>query len=603
MEIYIKGLTKAYGERELFGDVNVHIGTGERCALVGRNGSGKSTLIKILAGQEAYDAGEIATPKGCRIGTLAQHQKFTQKTLVDEAALGLQEDVCYETYRVERLLSGLGFTKEDFEAPPESFSGGYQLRLALTKVLAGEPNLLLLDEPTNYLDIVSIRWLEQFLKNWEGQMIFVSHDRSFVNAVCTHVLGIKRSQIFKNKGSLQDYEEQLLVKEETHENRRLNLEKKKAHMQAFVDRFGAKATKAAQAQSRMKALSKMETLDALQEENTLDFSFTYKPIVSKHLMKVDAISFAYDPQEPLIEKTSLELNRQERLAIIGKNGRGKSTLLRLLLGELQPQSGSIQRNGSLSVAYFGQTHIDRLDSSLTIEGALMEAFPDVPYGRIRAACGAMLFSGDDAKKPISVLSGGERSRVLLAQILLTPANLLLLDEPTHHLDMESVQALMSAIQRFEGAVILVTHDESVLEALKPEKLVVCRQSQQRVFWGDYSAFLQSGGWDEASKVSSATTPNRSRQNRKERALQVQERSRKLRPIRQKLQSTEADIQALEARIQDIEQQLHNPSGLDHATLYDLSHEHGQASQRLEHLYADLDALGAQETEILEAYPS
>lgn len=599
MEIYVKQLTKAYGERVLFDEVNIHLGSGERCALVGRNGSGKSTLLKILSDQMGYDGGEIVTPRGCRIGTLAQHQQFLEKTLLDEAITGLQEEVRHESYRVERLLMGLGFTKEDFSAPPESFSGGYQLRLALVKVLAGEPNLLLLDEPTNYLDIVSIRWLERFLKGWPGEMIFVSHDRSFVNAVCTHILGIRRSQVFKNRGNLEAYESLMQVKEETHENRRIGLEKKKAHMQAFVDRFGAKATKAGQAQSRMKAIEKMETLESLKTEASLDFSFTYKATASRRLIEATDVSFAYIPEEPLIQEVSLEVTSQERLAIIGKNGRGKSTLLRLLLGEIKPQSGKIQTTGSMQIAYFGQTHIDRLDNTMTIEGCLQDAFPSIPYGRIRAACGSMLFSGDDAKKRISVLSGGERSRVLLAKILLTPANVLLLDEPTHHLDMESVEALMVAIQKFEGAVVLVSHDESVLNAMKPKKLVVCKESRQTVFHGSYEAFLDSGGWEEG-EAAAAPTPTRTREDRKIRGNPIQERGRLLKPIRQKLEALEAQIKETEERIKSIESSLATPEKLSHSDLHALSHEHATLSERLNTLYGQLDIFSKEEAELLAA---
>ncbi len=601
MEIQVKALTKGYGQRVLFSDVNFCIGDGERCALVGLNGSGKSTFLKILSGEESYDSGSIVIPQNCRIGSLAQHRIFTGATLVDEAVLGLPEELRDETYRVERLLSGLGFDKSAFSAPPGSFSSGFQLRLSLCKALAGEPHLLILDEPTNYLDILSIRWLEGFLKKWDGQIVFVSHDRSFVNAVCTHVLGIKHGQIRKNKGSLEDYGTFVTAQEQTHENRRINLEKKKAHMMAFVERFGAKASKAAQAQSRMKAVEKLETIEALSSENTLDFDFTYKTIPGRQMINAKSIDFAYHPETPLIQNLNLEVLSGERLAIIGKNGQGKSTLLRVLLGELRFQKGEIKKAPPVTIAYFGQSHIDQLDLSLTVEQTLVEAFPHVAYGRIRAVCGAMLFSGDDVKKRVQVLSGGERSRVLLAKIILTPANLLLLDEPTHHLDMESIEALMDAIKRFQGSVMLVSHDESVLKTFGAEKLIVCQKSSQSVFWGSYDAFVAKNGWQDNAEDPSGPSRSNSKDDRKGRAQQVQERSRALRPIREKLAANEEQITTLEDRIRAIEKILETPEILPHHELCTLSEEHKCSNDALNACYDVLAALAQEEADVLAQY--
>ena len=494
--LQVDNISKAYGDRYLFSDVSFHISGRERCAVAGRNGSGKSTLLRILEGSEIADSGEIRFPKGLRIGSLPQHIRFTEPTLIEEAVLGLRPEERDLQYKVEIILEGLGFTDEDFLKAPESFSGGYQLRLALCKVLAGEPDLLLLDEPTNYLDILAIRWLEDFLLDWHGQILFISHDRSFVNRVCTHVIGIKRGQAKKVKGNLENYNEMIRIQEETHERTRENIDKKKKRMMSFVERFGAKATKAAQAKSRLKAIEKLETMEALQEEQSLAFRFNYKRNQSKRILGASDLHFSFDPQTKLIHDVEFDIGNGQRLAIIGKNGSGKSTLLRLLLGEIQPQQGEIFLGANTEAAYFGQTNIDRLNSAHTIEEELIAAFPDTPYGKIRSACGAMLFSGDDAKKSISVLSGGERSRVLLAKILLTPANLLLLDEPTHHLDVESVDAMMNAIAHFSGSVVLVTHDEDVLHKLNPHKMIICHQGGQEVFLGNYEQFLEKRGWTE-----------------------------------------------------------------------------------------------------------
>lgn len=494
--LQIDRVSKSYGARALFSDASFHIGKRDRCALAGRNGSGKSTLLKIIAGEETVDEGSVSMPKGHRIGALPQHIRFTEFTLIEEAVLGLPVEERHCQYKVEIILEGLGFSDQDFEKPPESFSGGYQLRLALCKVLAGEPDLLILDEPTNYLDILAIRWLETFLRAWPGQILFVSHDRTFVNRVATHVIGIKRGQVKKVKGNLDAYNEMITIHEETYERRRENVEKKKKHMMSFVDRFGAKSTKAAQAQSRLRAIEKMETLEVLQEENDLAFKFNYKKIHSKRILTTKKLHFSYLASIPLIQNVHLEIENGERLAIIGKNGSGKSTLLRLLLKELIPNQGEVTLGPNTELAYFGQTNIDRLNGKHTIEEELSAAFPEVPYGQICRVCGAMLFSGDDIKKKISILSGGERSRVLLAKILLTPANLLLLDEPTHHLDVESVAALMHAINHFPGSVVLVSHDEDVLKKLNPHKLIICHKKRQEHFLGNYQLFLETKGWEE-----------------------------------------------------------------------------------------------------------
>ncbi len=496
--VQVDRISKSYGDRLLFADVTFSIGRRERIVIAGRNGSGKSTLIRIMTGEETHDSGELRLPKGLRIGSLPQHLRFTEKTLIEEAVLGLPPEERELQYKVEIILEGLGFSDADFLKPPHSFSGGYQLRLALCKVLAADPDLLLLDEPTNYLDILAIRWLEKFLLDWRGELVLISHDRTFVNKVCTHVVGLKRGKAKKVKGNLKDYYEMIQIQEETYEKRREKIDKKKKHMMSFVERFGAKATKAAQAQSRVKAIEKLGEMEALQDEQSLLFRFNYRRNQSKKVLDCKQLSFSFNPKKELIRNLGFELGNQERIAIIGKNGSGKSTILRLIAGELTPTAGDVVLGGNTELGYFGQTNIERLNGENRIEEELTQAFPSAPYAQVRAACGAMLFSGDDAKKPISVLSGGECSRVLLAKILLTPSNLLLLDEPTHHLDVESVEALMEAISHFEGSVVLVTHDEDVLHRYNPHKLIVCHDQHQQFFLGNYGEFLDTQGWEEES---------------------------------------------------------------------------------------------------------
>lgn len=496
--IQVDGLTLAYQGEPLFEEASFSIQPGERCAFVGRNGAGKSSLFRLLIGKETPDKGTIAKRKNYIIGILDQHIVFTRSTLIEEAALGLRPDEQECIYKAESILFGLGFNEEDFNRSPQEFSGGYQLRLHLAKVLLAEPDCLLLDEPTNYLDIVSIRWFTKFLNEWKGEFILISHDREFLDSVSTHTLGIHRQKITKVKGNTQHFFEQILLKEEIHEKTRQNLEKKREQLQGFIDRFGAKASKATQAASKQKALDRMGMLENLKNLYQLDFQFNEAAFHSKKMLEANNLSFSYQPMlSPLlIENFSLSIEKGERIAIIGKNGRGKSTLLRLLAGDLESNGGNIARSENLQLGYFGQTNIDRLHPRNSIEEEIAAANPKLNYTQVKAICGLMMFSGDKSHKVNSVLSGGEKSRVLLGKILATCCNFLLLDEPTHHLDLESIEALISAVEDFNGAVVMVTHSELILKRMDLDKIVVCHEGKQELFLGTYEEFLEKKGWPE-----------------------------------------------------------------------------------------------------------
>ncbi len=492
--LQVSDLSLSFGGRLLFEDVSFGLQKGERCGLVGRNGSGKSTLFRLLAGLEKPDRGDLTFPKNYRIGFLEQQIRFTKPTVLEEAALGLQDPE--ELYRAEKILFGLGFSEEMLERSPDELSGGYRLRVQLAKALLSEPDCLLLDEPTNYLDILSIRFLTKLLQSWPREMILISHDLLFLDAVTTHMMGIQRQKILKIKGKSEDLFHLIAQSEEIHETTRKNLERKKAHLQSFVDRFGAKATKAGQAQARVKMLEKLPDLEKLKHLRQLDFSFHTAPFPGKKMLEASRVRFSYDENNPLIADFSLEIEKGDRVAIIGKNGYGKSTLLSLIAKRLSPIEGTIRSAPSLSIGYFGQTSIERLDPKLRIEEEIASANPDLNFTQIRSICGLMLFSGDLAEKPISVLSGGEKSRVLLGKIIAQPCNLLLLDEPTHHLDIESIEALIDAIEEFFGAVVFVTHSEWVLRRIPFNKLVVCHKQSQELFLGGYDEFLEKEGWAE-----------------------------------------------------------------------------------------------------------
>lgn len=507
--IQVDGLTLAYHGDPLFENASFSLQPGEKCSLVGRNGSGKSSLFRILVGQEEPDKGTIAKRKNYTIGMLNQHIVFTKPTLVEEASLGLRPEEADCIYKAETILFGLGFTEKDLERAPQEFSGGYQLRIQLAKVLVGEPDCLLLDEPTNYLDIVSIRWFTEFLKDWQGEFILISHDREFLDSVSTHTMGIHRKRVSKVKGSTIDFYDQIMQQEEIYEKTRIGLEKKREHLQGFIDRFGAKASKATQAQSKQKALSRIPTLENLKSLYQLDFEFNTANFYGKKMVEVKDLAFSYKPGiEQLIEDFSLEIENGERIAIIGKNGRGKSTILRLLSGELNPNEGTTKRSENVSIAYFGQTNIDRLHPKHTIHEEISTANTKLNLTQVKGICGLMMFSGDKSNKPISVLSGGEKSRVMLGKIIATPCNLLLLDEPTHHLDMESIEALIDAIEDFPGSVIMVTHSELILKRMALNKIVVCHQGWQELHLGTYEEFLEKNGWHDGEDVPKPKKPKK-----------------------------------------------------------------------------------------------
>ncbi len=527
----------------LFEDVSFSIQKGEKCGLIGRNGSGKSTILRLLDGEMQPDKGTITVPKNYKLGFLQQHIKFTQNTLLEEALLALPPQEKDHVYKAEKILFGLGFTDKDLQMPPNTFSGGFHLRLHLAKVLISEPDCLLLDEPANYLDILSLRWLTQFLRKWQGEFILVSHDRDFMDNLTTHTIGIHRQKVRKMKGSSIAFFQQILLEEEVHEKTRLKQDKKKERVEQFVERFGAKATKATQARSKMKLLAKEPVLEKLNALLSLSFAFQEAPFAGKKLLEAKNLSFSYT-EAPLIRNFSLEVQKGERIAIIGKNGRGKSTLLRLLGGDLLPKVGEVIPAGQLNIGYFGQTHVSRLQNDHTIEQEIALGGGDLSYSDVKAIAGLMLFSGPLSEKKIGTLSGGEKSRVLLGKILAKPCNLLLLDEPTHHLDIESIEALIDALEAFSGAIIIVTHSELILRRLGFDTLILCNESTQTAISYDYDTFLEKIGWEEEKK--GKEIKESSKNNRRERAEWVAARSAALKPVQTQINSCEKELAALEA---------------------------------------------------------
>jgi ATP-binding cassette subfamily F protein 3 len=602
--IQVVNLAKSFGTQVLFEDVTFTLGRGERVGLVGRNGTGKSTLFKILLGEESYDQGDYVVPKNYRIGTLKQHLVFTKDTILEECMTALQgENAAFEQYKAEKMLHGLGFKTSDFHRAPQDFSGGYQIRLNLAKVLVSEPDCLLLDEPTNYLDIVSMRWLTRFLREFKGEMILITHDRGFMDAVTTHTMGIWRQKLVKIKGGSEKYFEQILLEEEIYEKTRQNSERKRKELEEFVARFKAKASKAAQAQSRLKLLEKMPEMEALSMMANLDFEFTFQECPGKTLLEAKDISFGYT-DELLIKDLQFSIQRNDKIAIIGKNGKGKSTLLNLLAQELEPSEGSIQKNVNLLIGHFGQTNINRLNLENTIEEEILSVNPMMGSQRARSIAGTMMFSGDLAKKKIKVLSGGERARVLLGKLLAKPSNLLLLDEPTNHLDQESVESLTLELQNYPGAVVIVTHSETMLREVA-QKLIVFHHGKVEFLNETYDDFLRKIGWEdeESSDTSRPQAPKLNRQEMKRlRSELVIERGRELNPLKKKMETLEKEIVKLEGEQKSLEATLIElASSGDSKKIQESSQRLGTVKKRIDDAFEELTDVTIKHDEIFQGY--
>jgi len=562
--IRAENLTKSFGGRVLFDRVDFTLNSRERLGLVGRNGHGKTTLFRIIAGEEPPDSGALIIPKHYRIGYVRQILEFTRPTILEEAMTALPPPESDQHWKAEKILAGLGFSKPDLGRPPAEFSGGFQVRLNLAKTLVSEPDLLLLDEPTNFLDITSIRWVERFLVAWPRELMVITHDRSFMDKVVTHVMGIHRQKVRKIAGTTDAYYGQIAQDEEVYEKTRLNDERRRKEVELFITRFRAKARLAGLVQSRVKTLQKMEKRDKLEKLKDLEFSFREKPLPGKTALQARHVGFAYQPDQPLIADLSITLTAGESIGIVGPNGKGKTTLLKILAGALAPQTGEVLYHPAIQKGFFEQTNVSHLIPNRTVEEEILFSDAGVDRQLARDICGAMLFSGDEALKKISVLSGGEKSRVLLGQIIATAVNLLLLDEPTNHLDLESCDALLAALDAFEGTLILVTHNEMFLHALA-ERLIVFRENGLEVFDGSYQEFLDKGGWQDEkpaerpeAETAGAPTENRKaarKELRRRRSEISTRRARALKPLEDEMQRLEHDIERQDAEMAKLTQAM------------------------------------------------
>ena len=494
--IKTQGLEISFTGQHIFKNVDVVINKKEKVGFIGRNGSGKSTFLKLILGQLEQDSGEIIIPKGYKIGHLEQHIKFTHDTVLDEVTSILSGDREYEGWKGESILTGLGFTYDEMMKDPKDFSGGYQVKINLAKLLLDEPNMLLLDEPTNYLDIHSIRWLKKFLNDWRQELILITHDRNFMNSVISHTLNIHRGIFKKTAGNTENVMEKILAEEEIYNKTVLNESKKREKTEEWIKRFGSKASMASRAQSKVKMLEKSGKKEKLAAIVNLDFKFNYLPYSSKeNLLNIKKLNFYYNKENYLIKDVSFSIKKTDKICVIGKNGKGKSTLLKLVTKDLLPKSGDVNLHQKTQYGYFGQMNIDRLDPNNSVYQEIQSYVPEMEETKVRQVCGNMMFSSRLSSKHIKVLSGGEKSRVMLGKILLKPANLLMLDEPTNHLDLDSCESLLEAIKAFDGAVMMVTHDEYFLKEIA-NKLIIFDDDKVSVFEGTYEDFLNKVGWKD-----------------------------------------------------------------------------------------------------------
>jgi len=628
--LHARGLSLRYGAKVLLDGASFTLGHHDRVGLIGPNGSGKSTLMKILSSQIEPDAGSVQLVRRARAAYLPQELSelppgsilegvlssvpgrtwLESRIAAAEAALAearseedqvevggelaeLHEELghheeLYGRHRAEEILSGLGFPQSAFARPAAELSGGWKMRAALASLLLQDPELLLLDEPTNHLDVPTLEWFDSFLRRSRKALLLVSHDREFLDRQIDRVLSLEPEGLRSYAGDYERYlaaraqEEDLLAAQAEKQARR------RAQMQAFIERFRATASKARQVQSRVKLLEREEIVQVREERATVRFRFPEAPRSGREVARLDRISKGYVGRS-VYRDLSAQVLRGDRIAVIGLNGAGKTTLLKLLAQEIAPDEGSLTLGHNVVTGYFAQHHAERLDPSRTVLEEVHGLVPTQPQSWVRGVLGAFLFSGDDVDKRISVLSGGERARVALARLLVVPSNFLLMDEPTNHLDLDSSEALIDALTRYQGTLLFVSHNRSFVNGLATQVWEV----------GDGQIDAQPGDLDDWSRRRAAQAPGTSpaaqaraapggqgSQARRERALQREQRDKVLGPIKRGIADLEQRIAELEQEKRSTESQLADPALFsDPARSTPLVTAYRDASRKLEELYA------------------
>ncbi|HEV7571134.1 MAG TPA: ABC-F family ATP-binding cassette domain-containing protein [Thermoanaerobaculia bacterium] len=534
--ISLSRISKQYGRQLVFVDASFQLNPGERAGLVGPNGSGKTTLFRMIVGEESPDDGDVSVPKKMTIGYFRQDiEEMSGRSVLDEAIAGsgrlgdlhhelealqnamsdpdrinemdaildrfghVQEDYAhlggYELEaRAREVLHGLGFEDDRVDGDVGALSGGWKMRVAMAKVLLGRPDVLLMDEPTNHLDIESIIWLEDFLKRYDGSLLMTSHDREFMNRVVTKIVEIDEGDLVTYSGNYEFYERERAIRETNREAAYARQQSMLAKEQRFIDRFAAHAAKAAQVQSRVKALDKIEKLEPPKKRKTMKFDFRKPARSGDDVVTLKHVSKSYG-KRPIYDGFDFLVRRGERWCVMGKNGAGKSTLLKMVSGSIEPDAGAVRLGASLKMGYFSQQAFDVLDPNLTVWEQIQKDFPLESIGTLRSLLGAFQFSGDEVEKKIRSLSGGERSRLVLARMLLDPPNFLVLDEPTNHLDLATKEMLVEALHDFEGTMLFVSHDRMFLRGLSNRVLELPeeRGAAPKVYGGSYVEYVNASG--------------------------------------------------------------------------------------------------------------
>jgi ATP-binding cassette subfamily F protein 3 len=618
-----------YGDRTILNKISVGIHDGDRLGLVGLNGAGKSTLLKIIAGETAPHSGEVVRPKSSSIGFLHQdmslpkgktvleetlsilaeikqiartieqlnHQIETRTDYESESYLSLfdQLDELNEQYRVmggqsiqvdaEKILMGLGFLPTDFDRLTDEFSGGWQMRIELTKMLLQRPDYLLLDEPTNHLDIESIIWLESFLTTYEGAVIVISHDKTFLDNVTKRTLEIELGKIYDYKANYSKY--LLLQKErrELQQNAFENQQREIAKKEQLIERFRAKANKAKMAQSLIKELNRMDKIELdTVNSNKMKLNFPPAPRTGEVVVEVKGLSKSYGELNVLTD-VNLQIIRGERLAFVGKNGEGKSTLSKIILGHIEAK-GIAQLGYNVEVGYYAQNQAETLDPKLTVLETIEQVSPENMRTKLRSILGSFLFSGEDVDKKVFVLSGGERARLAIACMMLRPINLLVLDEPTNHLDIRSKEVLKEAIMRYDGTLIIVSHDRDFLEGLT-DKVIEFNQQKLKTYLGDVKYFLEKRALDTFREVSLGKKGKNDTEDItnapiiKKPQYSTKELQQKTRQLRKDIQNAERKINRLEESLTEYETIIADGAQYGSPAYQTAMEKHREIKQKLE----------------------
>jgi ATP-binding cassette subfamily F protein 3 len=633
MVLAVQNLRVQYGARVLFNDLSFTVEDGERIALAGHNGAGKSTLMKCMAGLNEPDSGSIIKSRHSQVGYLPQEGIHVRgRRLIDEAMsafadlMDLQERIDALTQEMEKLdprsaaysevlneigelelvlhahdsarlrprtesiLRGLGFKDRDFDRDCGEFSGGWQMRIALAKLLLREPEVLLLDEPTNHLDIQSQRWMEQYLRTYRGAIILISHDVALLDSLVSRTIAFYHGRAEEYAGNFSYFLKESVLRKEILLRQKKAQEREIAKTKEFIDRFRYKATKASLVQSRIKQLEKVELIEVEEDDAVMNFHFPTPPAGAHSVVRLEKVSKRYGSIS-VFEDVDFEIVKGDRIAIVGVNGAGKSTFSRLISGGEEPCSGSVTMGRHTQIAFFSQTHADDLDPEKTVLECVEAAATRESAPMVRNLLGCFLFRGDDVHKRVGVLSGGERSRVALVCMLLHPANFLILDEPTNHLDIQSQQVLQQALSEYPGSYCIVSHNRSFLDPIVTKVLEFVPGEKPRVYIGNVSDYLEKVERDQAlassaaSAVSGAADPGAGADRKARRRMEAeirQKKARLLRPLQEKLEQLEAEIARLETEKTKITSQLERPEvAADTEAVMELTTRFQQADRQLE----------------------